>query len=115
MSAGISRGSRPVGKFSARIAAGFKTDQGKLETSKAASLQNVGIPPHFFQQPARYRCPQMSALSGQFPLAEIGRRAAFIKFDEIETRPTSPVPLSQARLLKQYGEALTGHVAPAGL
>ena len=57
----------------------------------------------------------MLALSGQFPLAKIGRRAAFIKSDEIEARPAPPVQPPEARLLKQGSEALTGGVAPASL
>src|SRR6516162_8208334 len=57
----------------------------------------------------------MLALSGQFPLAKIGRRAAFIKFDEIEARPAPPVQPPEARLLKQGSEALTRGVAPASL
>jgi len=40
----------------------------------------------------------MLALSGQFPLAKIGRRAAFIKFDEIEARQAPPVQPPEARL-----------------
>jgi hypothetical protein len=62
-----------------------------------------------------HRIGKILVFGGQFPVAEIGRRAAFIEFDEIEPRNASPAQVVETRPLNQGGEALTGRVAPTGL